>query len=79
MNGQEHIEQMYAFVVVDDDGTEGVPAIDNGKGMIMPLVGADMARVESLRPYVESMAKSLGKPVTLMRFSVREELEVIEP
>jgi len=43
----------------------------------MPLVGADMARVDSLRPIAEAIVRQLGKPVKLLRFGTREELEVI--
>lgn len=75
----KRIEQMYAFVVEDeDDDMEGIPALMGASGSL-PLVGADMARIESLRPSVEEMAKLLGKPITLLRFEVRTEMEVIEP
>jgi len=40
-------------------------------------MGADMAKVEILRPLAEEVAADLGKPVTLLRFSTREEVEVI--
>lgn len=76
MNGQQRIEEMFAFVCVDDDGTEGIPAIQVG-GMAMPLVGADMKRVESLRPIANEMARS-GKKITIVKFTNRIELEVIE-
>ena len=76
MKGQERIDEMFAFIVVDTDGTEGVPAIQTPTGA-MPLMGADMARVESIRPFAEGMAKC-GLKVTLAKFSVREDLEVIE-
>ena len=79
MRGQLRIEQMYAFVVVDDDGTEGIPATRGPGGLAMPLVGADMKRVESLKPIVRDMARQLDKPITLCRFEVRTELETIEP
>lgn len=71
------IESMFAFVVEDtgpDD--EGVIGIQTPEGW-MPLVGADMARVDSLRPIAEAFAHKLGKPVKLLRFGTREELEVI--
>ena len=77
MNGQERINEMYAFVVVDDDGTEGIPAFRSGD-RDLPLVGADTARVEALRPIAENMARELSKPVELVRFTVREHLETIE-
>lgn len=71
------IEQMYAFVC-EDSGPEdeGVIATQTSSGM-MPLVGADMARVESMRAIAETIARSLGKPVKLLRFTTREEVEII--
>ena len=78
MNGQLHIETLFAFVVVDDDGTEGVPALQVG-GTALPMMGADLAMVELLRPHAVQVAKQLNKPVTLVHFSQRTDQEVIEP
>jgi len=71
------IEQMYAFVC-EDSGPEdeGIIGMQTGMGW-MPLVGADMARVKSLRPIAETIARSSGKPVKLLRFTTREEIEII--
>ena len=71
------IEQMYAFVC-EDSGPEdeGIIGMQTGMGWML-LVGADMARVESLRPIAETTARSLGKPVKLLRFTTREEVEII--
>lgn len=71
------IEQMYAFITEDkgpDD--EGVIGMNTDMGW-MPLVGADMARVESLRPIALQIAREVGKPIKLLRFTQREELEVL--
>lgn len=78
MRGQVHIDTMYAYIVMDDDDTEGIPAFMNGN-TAMPMVGADQARIESLDPIAQQLATELGKKVTLVRFSVREEVKVIEP
>ena len=71
------IDEMYAFVVEDsgpdDEGVIGM----NTKSGWMPLVGADMARVEALRPIARGIAHRLGKPVKLLHFDNRKELEVI--
>ncbi len=67
------IDEMYAFVV-KEDGSEGIPAI-SVDGMAMPLVGADTDRMVSLRPYAEHLAGQ-GLEVKLIRFTVREEVEV---
>ena len=57
------ITEMFAFVVVGDDGDEGIPAIQMGD-LMMPLVGADMERIDSLRP----QADEIGLDYTIKRF-----------
>lgn len=76
MRGQKRIEQMYAFVALDPgDNTEGVAAFLGPGGVWMPMVGADMKRVESLRPFAVDLARIGGTPITLCRFEVRTEIE----
>lgn len=68
------IEEMYAFVAEDsgpDD--EGVVSMNTVAGW-MPLVGADMARVESLRPIARSIGEQTGKKIKLLHFTQREDL-----
>ena len=78
--GQKRIEQMYAFVALDPaDNTEGIPAFAGPRGEPMPMVGADMKRVEQLRPIARQLARQIGVKITLCRFEVRTELEVIDP
>lgn len=77
------IEKLYAFVVEDtgpdDEGVVAVQSLpgDDGLRLWLPLVGADMARVESLRPIACGIGNQIGKKVTLVQFSNRKELEVI--
>ncbi|MBA7670703.1 hypothetical protein ES703_78850 [subsurface metagenome] len=69
------IEEMYAFVAEDsgpDD--EGVVAMSAG-AVMLPLVGADMARVESLKPIARDIAAQTGKKIKLLHFTHREEIE----
>ena len=69
------IEEMYAFVAEDsgpDD--EGVVAMSVG-GVMLPLIGADMTRVESLKPIVRDIAARTGRKIKLLHFTHREELE----
>lgn len=71
------IQEMYAFVVEDtgaDD--EGVIGIQSEEGWL-PLVGADMARVESLKPIARGIGNQIGKKVKLVHFTNREDLGVI--
>jgi len=68
------IEEMYAFVAEDsgpDD--EGVVAM-SVSGVMMPLVGADIVRVESLRPIARSISAQTGKKIKLLHFTQREDL-----
>ena len=66
-----------AFVSINpDDDEEGVLG-ELVNGVWMPFIGADPDRVASLRPRAEAIAKAAGRDVELVRFSVRESLEVI--
>jgi hypothetical protein len=73
------IEEMFAFISYDKDGNdEGVCAFHGGYGVWMPMVGADMARVESLKPIAKILAKESGKNIKLCKFSSRTVIEEIE-
>lgn len=75
------ITEMFLFIA-EDQGPEdeGVAAFfDRLSGVMLPLVGADMARVASLRSVAQMIARETGKQIKLVRFSLRENLEVIEP
>lgn len=72
------IRSLSAWVIIDADDDESLPAafiFDH----LVPLVAADEARLRILRPFAEAVGRRVGKPVRLIRFTVREELEVIEP
>lgn len=77
--GQVRIDEMYAFVMVDPaDYTEGIIGFYTPTGW-MPMVGADTNRVESLIPMAQDLADQLGEPVQILRFTVREEIDVLQP
>lgn len=78
MKGQLRINQLFAFVVVDADGTEGVPAFSAGDGLVLPLMGADMARVDSLKRLVAADPMFAGRTVTIVRFGHRETIGTID-
>lgn len=70
----QSIDRLYAWVATEADGGEGVcaawvPGLGN-----MPLVGADRARIESLRPQAEDVAASTGAVVRLIEFSTRRQI-----
>lgn len=75
------ITELWAYIIADtgpDD--EGVTSFwKPGMQLHMPMVGADLARMESLKPYARQIAKGAGKPVRLVKFSNLEEIEEILP
>lgn len=74
---KKRIDEMFAFVAEDTDG-EGVCSFHTPEGW-MPLVGADVGRVDSIRHIAQAIADRSGRTIRVLRFSVREELELIEP
>lgn len=77
MSEPKKITEMWAWVCTEEDGGEGIPAIDIG-GMVMPLIGADRKRIESLRKYAEQVVNEKSYPVKLMKFSNMEVVELID-
>lgn len=79
MNGVVRIDQIFAWVITDkSDGTEGIPAWQNG-GTWMPMVGADMDRMKSLRPAAQQVADMHGAEVRLTQFSTRRVIARLQP
>lgn len=80
MTSGPRITEMFAFVAVDPDtDIEGVCAFRSWRHGWVPMVGADPARVDQLRPQAQEIARATGQPVTVLRFTVRETVETIEP
>jgi hypothetical protein len=73
------IEHLWAYVTDDpNDGNEGIIGMSFGRH-IMPLIASDRVRCDEYHEYAEDIAKQLGRPVRLLRFETRVEVEVIEP
>jgi len=70
------INEMFAFIAPDALG-EGLVAFQMPSGEWMPLVGADMTRVESLKPIARKIGKMSGKKIQLVKFTTRIHLEDI--
>ena len=69
------IEKIFAFVAEDtgpDD--EGVVGMSVG-GTLLPLIDADMDRVECLRQVAHNIGVHTGKKIKLLLFTQREVLE----
>lgn len=72
----QSIDAIYAWVATDPDGGEGICSFQLGDTH-MPLVGADMDRIKSLRRFAESVRRISGYPVRLVRFGSRDDLEIL--
>ena len=70
----QKIERIYAWVATEPDGGEGIVSAQLGDTHF-PLIGADKARIESLREYAQLAGKVTGFPVHLVLFSERTILE----
>lgn len=74
------ITELYAYVAADaDEDDEGVPAFPAPDGTLMPMMGADMERAESLKAWAQKAANQLGKPVRLVRSTGLEVVETLQP
>lgn len=72
-----NIENVWLFISSDETG-EGIIGMTMGN-TFMPLIAADAARLESLRPHARGIAQHTGKTVKLIKFTTREEIETITP
>lgn len=73
------IDRLFAYIAIDDEGEGVCGALIGPGGSWMPLVGADMERVEQLRPVAQMIADQSGKRIVLAHFEKREDVEYIEP
>lgn len=72
------ITELFCFAINDTDPEdEGVPAFDLLGGV--PMIGADMARVEDLIPLAQRLSDESGKQIRIYKFSQREQIGTINP
>lgn len=71
-----HIDNLWAFLSIDEDGDEGVCAFHGSQGW-MPMVATDLKRVESLKPLAQEMATE-GNNIKLVKFTERVDVETYE-
>lgn len=69
------ITELFAFVVEDKDGDdEGVMGM-SFNGEWMPFLGADIARVKSIKPFADHVARVSGKRYKVLRFKLDGEIK----
>jgi len=74
----KRIETMWVMVV-EEGGEEGIPAIQGPDNMVLPLVGSDCSKLDHYRHIAQQIADDEGKPVRLLCFMERREIDVLEP
>lgn len=72
------IESIWAFLGIHEDNDEGIVGVMMGDQW-MPFIAADETRLRELRGHAQMIADFTGKPIVLTKFSVREDVERIEP
>ena len=74
------ISHVYAFISRDPaTDEEGVCGFMGADGVMWPMVAANEERLTQLRPLARWVAQRTGRPVTLARFTTREEMESYTP
>jgi hypothetical protein len=77
-NGERKtITEIWAWICEDTPGSEGLPGASIG-GTFMPLIGSDRQRVESMRDFAVAVRIGTGRPVKLVRFTQREDVETLK-
>lgn len=72
----QKIETLYAWVATEEDGGEGLMAARIGD-VWLPMIGADRARIDVLRPTVEKIVAETGRPARLIQFLTMTTLDTI--
>lgn len=72
-------EYCWVAMAIDDDGDEAAVCWPRSNGDVMTVMGTDEESLESSRPVMKKIARQLGRPVTVIRFDQRRDLEIVEP
>jgi hypothetical protein len=67
------ITELYAFVSIGSDpDDEGIMAFQTNDGTWMPMIGADMTRINQLKPMADKISEIAGKPYKILRFKLEK-------
>lgn len=72
------ITEMFAYVMADkDEEDEGVIGFYSPHaGGWVPMVGADMDRMKSLKKEADRISEQVGKPYKILKFKLVEEVKI---
>jgi len=69
------VDELFAFVSIDEDGDEGVIAVQlTTSDTMMPLVAADLMRVQEMIPFAEAIREQTGHTYKLKHFTLLGEV-----
>jgi len=69
------VDELFAFVATDEEGDEGVVAVELvGSDTMMPLVAADLTRIQQMVPFAEAIRQQTGHTVRLKHFTLLGEV-----
>lgn len=69
------INELYAFVVEEAPGEEGIMGALMPNNQWMPFIGADMKRVEDLKPMAAQISEHAKLPYKILHFKLDGEFE----
>lgn len=75
--GPKRVTEIWAWIVTEEDGGEGIPAKHMLGGGLAPLIGADETRVRSYEHDARLIAAGMKLPVKLCRFTHMEVIETL--
>jgi hypothetical protein len=79
MSRPTSIDSLWIFTMKDAEGIPGLLIHMSADGVMMPMLGSDLERIQALRPIAQKIATSHNVSITLSRFTNRTDLAVIEP
>lgn len=78
MPNLDRVDALYCVLAIQD-GKEGLPAVQT-HGVMMPLIGADINNLDTLRQYARTIASGEeGVTCQIVKFCNRELIEEIKP
>jgi hypothetical protein len=72
-------DELFVYLSTDDEGDSGVIYMETAGAAKIPLVAENRRKAQALQPIAEHLATTMGRTVTLVRFSRRDDLESWEP
>jgi hypothetical protein len=80
VNGLPKIEKVHVWIVVDDDGTEGIPAVNMpGLGTVPMMCGDQPGAVEAFEAMAQRAVAQIGKDVHHYVFDSRYLIKTVHP